>query len=580
MFEWKNLWMAFERSLISQKIRSQPEELRKARLLLFVLLPSCLACIGLILAGFALKPEPLWGFWVILCGHLLVTCGIFILRFSSSSQPALHYIVTTATLQLLSATVASGGVESNVIYAYPVLPAFMATLVRIQVTLVACGGLMLGLLGIFLLDGSFPHLRELHYGLWIDYSTIFWGFCSVLAVAVYTRVKSDALVARVQEELQERVRAQSELEAVNEGKDRFLAYISHEIRNPLTTIVGASELLELQGKSPDSHRYLSAIKSSADSMRMLVDSVLDYSQAESGGVPLRLESLQVQPLLSELAAQFAGSAESKGIALYCEVAASAPVEVIADAQQLRQVLSNLVGNAIKFTPRGGEVHLSVDRVRTAWEGARISVRDNGIGIPLEEQERIFEPYQRHVGESPKQAGTGLGLAISHAILSNMGSELKVESQVGRGSQFFFELASSKSPLPALDASEQYFHEKLFLIAEDDASAAVVLAGMVTTLGGRIALARDGAEALRLFEQECPAGVLLDLRMPRINGIEVARAMRERLASATQEDAPCFIVGISGEAQRLSDSERGLFDVVLAKPIDLEQLLEAFRLPES
>ena len=573
MFEWKNLRRTIEKIFVSSKISAEPSESRKANLLLVVLLPSCLACIGLIAVGFWVKPEPAWAFWTVMLGHLIATAGILLLKFASSTRPAAYYLAIVATLQLLSATVASGGVESNVIYAYPILPVFLASLVRVRITVLASFVLLCGVYAIFLLDPYYPGLKDLKHGVWLDFLTIVWAFASVLAVALYTRFQSDQLVARVQEELREREAAQAELEAVNQAKDRFLAYISHEIRNPLTTIVGASELLEFEEMSPESSRYLKAIKGSADSMQALVDSVLDYSQAESGGVPQRLESVAIQPILSELSAQFAGSAEAKEIALYVEVSSAAPLEVIGDPQLLKQVLSNLLGNAIKFTGRGGEVNLSVDGVSGAWPGARISVRDNGVGIPREAQERIFEPYQRHVGESQDPSGTGLGLAISYAILSNMGSELKVDSVSGSGSRFHFTLASSRSPLNSLEVRTNALAGRKFLIVGAPSEAAV-LAGMLSTVGGEFAVVKNGDEALPIFEREMPDGVLFCQSSSPGGEAHLASAFRELHRNSEAREKPLRVVRLVQDSGQLGEEESEAMDGLPEKPVSLEALLRA------
>ena len=560
--------------MISPEIRSNPDELRPARLMLLVLLPSLLACVGLIVAGYLTKPDPLWAFLLILSGHILACGSIFLLRFCSTVLIPGRAIAVLGVLQLLSATVASGGMRSNVIFAYPILPIFLASLVGYKLNLLANFALLTGLFGIFWFDSLNPTSIAVEYNHWVGFATIAWCVLMVLGISVYARFQSAILVGQVQEELRQRKVAQEQLEAASRGKDRFLAYISHEIRNPLTTMVGAAELLEMGEHDPVRSRYLSALKSSADSMRDLVDRVLDFSQVESGRAPLQLEALPIKTFLTELTAQFSGSAESKGISLYCEISASAPAVVIADPLLLKQALSNLLSNAIKFSKPGGEVHLSVDRVGGDWERALLSVRDTGVGIPPVDQDRIFEPYQRHQGEFKEESGTGLGLPISHAILANMGTELRVESQVGFGSRFFFELVSAKTRMEESLVPFQSLEGQSVLVAEDQAQVAVVLLGMLSSLGCDVTLARDGEEALRLFKQVKPDSVLMDLRMPKLSGQEVAQRIRVYEQEVAQQ--ACRIVAVTGEMAVDLRSQSSDFSAVLQKPVTPQELVDVFQ----
>lgn len=229
-------------------------------------------------------------------------------------------------------------------------------------------------------------------------------------------------------------------EAANEAKTRFLASVAHEIRSPLNAIYGYAQLLE-RGEGRDVAGAARTIRRSAEHLAHLVDGLLDMAQVEGGAMTLEREAIRLPDFLDQLVAMLSGQAEAKGLALVLERRAGLPEWVQGDARRLRQVLINLLANAIKFTD-AGSVTLKVDYRNQL---ATFTVSDTGIGIAPEDVQRIFAPFERAGGTAAARPGVGLGLAITEALVHIMGGEIRVESAPGEGSRFTVRLMLSRSP---------------------------------------------------------------------------------------------------------------------------------------
>ena len=368
-------------------------------------------------------------------------------------------------------------------------------------------------------------------------------------------------------------RAKEAAEAANEAKTRFLASVSHEIRSPLNAIYGYAQLLE-RGASDGGRDPAAAgkvIRRSAEHLSNLVEGLLDIAQVESGSLKLARDTIRLPAFLQQVVDMFAPQAAMKGLTLTLEAPPTLPAFVRTDPKRLRQVLINLISNAIKFTDHG-TVTL---KVHYRNELASFEVADSGIGIAPEDIERILQPFERGGGPSAERAGIGLGLAITQALVHIMGGELRVESTAGTGSRFIVRLMLSQplSPpadLPDGETPHLYLgRERRVLLIDDDPAHREALRGLLEARGFRVLSAADGEHGLMLAGEGQPDLVLLDVSMPGMSGWETAALLRQR------HGAHLRIVMLSGEAPESgpSGAEGPASDVFVTKPFDFAALLD-------
>lgn len=365
-------------------------------------------------------------------------------------------------------------------------------------------------------------------------------------------------------------RARDAAEAANEAKTRFLASVSHEVRSPLNAIYGYAQLLE-RGEGRDPVEAGRVIRRSAEHLSNLVEGLLDIAQVESGSLRLARDTIRLPAFLEQLVDMFQPQATMKGLALRLELPASLPEFVRTDPKRLRQVLINLVSNAIKFTDRG-EVVL---KVHYRNQLATFEVADTGIGIAPDDIARILLPFERGGGTSAERAGVGLGLAITQALVHIMGGELRVESTPGEGSRFIVRLMLSQPLSPPADKPEReiahYYlgRERRLLLIDDDPAHREALRGLLEPHGFRVVTASGGEEGLTLAAEVQPDLVLLDVSMPGMSGWEVAPLLRQRHGPRLR------IVMLSGEAAASGPTGEGgpTTDVFVTKPFDFAMLLD-------
>ena len=408
-------------------------------------------------------------------------------------------------------------------------------------------------------------------------SAIDVGLLLVLGYAVGRREQGEAALrashTRVQALAAQREAALNAMSQTVAMKSRFLATMSHELRTPLNSILGYAELLALDGPLPLAQAgRLAAMRGAGAHLRAVIDRVLDFSRIEAGDHPVLPVPTNLPALVSDCHAVVAPLAARRGLALHEHIAADVPRDVLADATGLRQVVHNLLDNAIKFTDQG-DVSLLVSR---SPAGIRFAVTDTGVGVPPAQRDKLFQPYERGQADRLGVPGTGLGLAIAAELVGHMGGRIGHEDNPGGGSVFWFAVPLPEAPAApgiAPQAAEPVHTRPLHaLVVDDSALNRDVAATFLRRAGHTVVEAEDGEAALSRAAAEDFDVILMDIRMERLDGITAARCIRALPAPRGLTPIIALTAQVDeddGKALR----EAG-FQARLVKPIDRHQLRAA------
>jgi len=378
--------------------------------------------------------------------------------------------------------------------------------------------------------------------------------------------------------MNELVAARDQAEAANVQKSYFLANMSHEIRTPLNGVLAMAQIMALGDLGPEQKGRLDVIRNSGEALLTILNDILDVSKIEAGALELESIPFDVEPLFTGAVGSFSAIAEGKGLALLIEVDPAVGPRRVGDPARLRQIVSNLVSNALKFTDEGRVTARLEAYGEGADEGLRLVVSDTGIGMPKDKLSLLFQKFtQLDASTTRRFGGTGLGLSICRELSKMMGGRIWAESEEGVGSTFFVEVPFQRAPDVSGTSSndQEALHENeaplRVLAAEDNRTNQLVLSTILEIFGAELEIVENGLEAVEACCRNVYDVILMDIQMPVMDGIAAAREIRRQEIAQKRQRVPIIAVSANAMANQVEEYIAAGMDCHVAKPIEITKL---------